>query len=134
MSAIGTIKISLSSVDDVVLISDDLVAQKVLIGWSRYRPDFKDSPLKKGENSYAALGRLWEEVGPIDFPRLALLSGVPETRAAKSFERLRAANLVWPDGTISTFATTLVRGRSNSILRSYLPRVSPPPLAKPEKK
>lgn len=120
MNALEAIKLELSAVEAVILIVDDPLAQKVLVGWSLYRPPpFPDAPLKKNETSESALRRLWEAVGAIDFTRLALLSGVPASKAERSFERLRAANLLWPDGTVMSNALTIIRGRSNAILRSF---------------
>lgn len=121
MSAIESVKAALSSVDSIVLIVDDFEAQKVLVAWKLYKPlvKFADSPLRKKEDPISALRRLWEEVGAINTKELAKRAGgVPETRVARIFDRLRASFLVWPDGTIANDANTIVTARSKTILRA----------------
>jgi len=125
MSAIATIKNRFSSVTSVLLIRGDEEAHKLLIAWTIYGPSFKDSPMQKGENEATALVRLWEEVGPINFKRLGEISGLPETRAEKTFKRLASALLLWPDGTVAAHAWNVLIGEGNAYVRSLMPKTFP---------
>jgi hypothetical protein len=123
MAALALIKTQFASVLDVLLLRGDVIAEKVLIAWRRYpREAFQDSPLRKDETPLAALDRLWEEVGPINFQKLSVIAGLPRTRVEKSFEHLRAAMIVWPDGTIAGDAMNLLIGSGNAHIRGLLPK------------
>jgi hypothetical protein len=109
MTGLELIKATFQSRESLMLLVRDEELKKVLVAWTMYRPEFKDFAIRSSDNPIIVLGRLWGSVGPVDFPRLADIAGVPETRTQKFFERLRAAGLAYPDGTINKFAMAALR-------------------------
>jgi hypothetical protein len=110
MSNLAVLKLALSSQESLILIMNDMLAKKVAVAWKIYRPAFKETTGKSGEDIHASIDRLWEGVGPINFDRLAQIAGQPVTHVTKAFLRLRAANLIWPDGTISDETRKIILG------------------------
>ncbi len=103
---------------------DDAVAKKTAVAWKIYRPTFKEPSAKAGEDEHTMIARFWEGVGPIDFDRLANIAGLPVTKVTKAFARLRAANLIWPDGSMSDEARKIIVGEINVHLMPMIPKVT----------
>ncbi len=131
MTTLSVIKAALQMQEALILVMNDIEAKKIAVAWKIYDPDFKDSEYRQNIDHRIQLAHLWEEVGEIDINRLAEIAGVPVTRAAKAFARLKAARLIWPDGSMSTEVTKIIAG---DVGLKYLPmRPKAPAAAKPEK-
>lgn len=123
MSSLPVLKLALRSQEAIILIMNDVVAKRTAVAWKIYRPDFKEPAGKAGESVYDSIERLWDSLGEIDFDRLAEIAGLPVTKVAKAFARLRAANLIWPDGSMSEEARKIIVGDINVHLMPMIPKV-----------
>ncbi len=103
----------------LIFIMNDLPSKQVLVAWTLCYPEFKDSPVRSNESPRGAIERYWEEVNP-DIDRLAAIAGIPVTKTKKIFDRLRAAYLVWPNGTVDGDALSIVVGERNAYIRSLM--------------
>ncbi len=131
MSSLAIIKLALRSQESIILIMNDDIAKRVAVAWKIYRPDFKERAGKSKEDAYEGIARLWNGIGQVDFDRLAMIAGLPVTKVAKAFGRLRAANIIWPDGTMSEEARKIIVGEINVHLMPMIPKA--PAAPKPEK-
>ncbi len=131
MSSLPVLKLALRSQESIILIMNDGVAKRVAVAWKIYRPTFKEPATKAGEDVYATIERFWSSLNPINFDRLGEIAGLPVTKVVKAFARLRAANLIWPDGTMSEEARKIIVGEINVHLMPMIPKA--PAAPKPEK-
>jgi len=69
----------------------------------------------------AVLATLWANAS-VNMAELSKLSTIPETRAKTIFERLRAAYLIWPDGTITDLGIKLLNADRTAYLNSRIPK------------
>lgn len=112
--------------ESLILIINDDLAKRVLIAWTLYQPTLKDFDIKATDNPIIVLDRLWAPtLKEMDIERLALIAGVPSTRAAKIFDRLRVAALIFPDGTAAPNALSVVRAEVASYIQDMMPRRGP---------
>jgi hypothetical protein len=126
MGTLAVLKNALRNQEALILVMNDAVAKKVMVAWKIYGPTFADPEFKPRVELRAQLARLWEEVGPIDMDRLAEIAGVPATRAARAFARLKAAHLIWPDGSSSEEARRIVLGDVSAYIRPLVPKTPAP--------
>ncbi len=131
MNALQVIKASLEMQEALILVMNDVEAKKVAVAWKIYEPPFVDSEYRSRDDTRTQLARLWEGVGPIDLNRLAEIAGVPVTRATKAFARLKAARLIWPDGSMSMEVRKIIAGDVGLKYRPMMPKA--PAAAKTEK-
>jgi|SRR3972149_2916854 len=96
--------------ENLMLIIDDQDAQFIMIAWTILHPDFADFPVDESAAAKKVWADAWEStLQNVDIKALASLANVPERTALESFHRLRTANLIYPDGTISDDAMTIIR-------------------------
>ncbi len=122
MTAIERIKSVQRGLESLVLVVDDIEAQRVMIAWTYYRPAVSDYSPGKKETVEAMAARLWAKVSPVDFKKLGALASVPASRCESAFYRLKMAGLVYPDGTISGPATDLLRGQITARIKGLIPK------------
>jgi len=127
MSSLPILKLALRSQESLILIMNDVMAKRVAVAWKIYRPAFKEPAAKSGEDAYDSIARFWEGVGAINFDRLAEIAGLPVTKVTKAFARLKAANLIWPDGTMSDEARKIIVGDINVYLMPMIPKTPAAP-------
>jgi hypothetical protein len=132
LKALDVVKANLKNAEALILIMNDVVAKKVMVAWRIYGPEFADPEFNSKLDLRVQLARLWEGVGPIDMNRLAEIAGVPMTRAVKAFARLRAAHLIWPDGSSTEDARRIVIADVQGYVRPLMPRA--PAADKPKDK
>ena len=84
----------------LLLILNDLQAQRVMIAWTIEHPEFKDFELPKKYEPASIKSKIWEYVDYRHIEALAESTRLPFTHVLKIFNSLRAAELIYPDGTI----------------------------------
>lgn len=119
----------------VVLVGDE-TAQRVLSAFSTmpvsYQPDDTHAPVLDMEQAMTTeLERLlwdwvWDQVR-VDMAQLAERSGATLDVTSAKFEVLRAARLVFPDGTIAEVGASLLRATLARELRKGMPKISEVP-------
>ncbi len=122
MTTLPILKAALQMQEALILVMNDVEAKKVAVAWKIYDPSFTDSEYKQKEDHRIQLLRLWERVEPIDMSRLAEIAGVPLTRAAKAFARLKASRLIWPDGSMSLDVRKIIAGDVGLKYRPMMPK------------
>ncbi len=130
MNALSILKSDLQMQEALILVMNDVVAKKVAVAWKIYEPSFTDSEYRSKEDNRTQLDRLWEGIGPIDMSRLSEIAGVPMTRTVKAFARLKAARLIWPDGSMSMEVRKIIAGDVGLKYRPMMPKAT---TDKPEK-
>jgi len=117
--------------ESLIFVISDREAQKLLVAWTYYGPEVRDFGVRPSDNPHIVLGRLWRSVGPIDAARLGAAAGVPETRARRIFDRLWKTCLVYPDGTVSPTAMSVVRAEVGAYVTNLVPqrKTTAPPAA-----
>lgn len=128
MSSLAVIKQALQRPEALILVMNDFLAKKVSVAWELYQPEpaFVETAPRKGETSRKTLERYWQELNP-DLNELAAIAGLPVTRVMKIFKQLRAAYIIWPDGTISHDVQATIIGERNAYVRSLMDRRPPAP-------
>jgi hypothetical protein len=121
MTALELIK-SIEQYESLILVIDDLDAQKVMAAWQIYHPPFKDRPIRKGETASDIWLSLWNSIEPIQFKLVSDDSGVPFASVCVLFRRLQNAHLIYPDGTISPNAKKLLTTAVGSNIAGMVPR------------
>lgn len=109
------------NVESLLLVTDDFRARKVMVAWLLYRPVIQDQ-LWSGEKPHEAARILWDQNPPVDIDRLADLADLPWTYVKTTFERLKQAGMVFPDGTINATARAFIRAEVQTFTKSVLPK------------
>ena len=122
MTALEVVKADLQNHTAILLIKYDPAAKKLLVAWTIYAPRCSDFVIRGTENAKDLIARLWSESLPIDMPTLSAIAGIPQTRAQVIFDRLRAANLIWPDGTIPGNVESLLIGEAGYYVSTLVPK------------
>ncbi len=121
---------SVEQYESLILIMDDLDAQKLMAAWQLYRPAFTDRAVRKGETVDDLWEKLWESVEPIQYKKLSDDSGVPYATVCVLFRRLMNARLIYPDGTISPNAKKLLTTAVGGNIAGLVPsRWNKPPVS-----
>lgn len=95
--------------ETLFLVSDDAQAKKLLSVWPylwKHAPSYPKGPPPEDMNERWLW--LWSLVQP-DFEAMAERSGLPKYAVKEKFEVLKAGRLVYPDGTVSQWATRMLR-------------------------
>lgn len=106
MTALELLKSS-DSMGALVLFVRSDEARRVIAAWPMIDVEFKDRPLKKGEDLKKVRNSIWSD-SKFNLQALADQAEVPETRCTRMLARLMKANIVYPDGTISVAATKFI--------------------------
>jgi hypothetical protein len=123
MTALQSIKLAFENREALLFLINDKRTQKIMVAWTLYfakEPTF--THIEPLGNPQATLDLLWDDVGDVDFARLSEIADVPLTKAVDVFERLRAARLVFPDGTIPEGAMRIVRAEVGAYVAALMPR------------
>jgi len=119
--ALEYVKTKLTKDESVNLVLEDEEAKKVLSAWRVLPLTVKDFNVRDTVDPVAVLATLWAHAS-VNIAELSKLSTIPETRAKTIFERLRAAYLIWPDGTITDLGIKLLNADRTAYLNSRIPK------------
>ena len=123
MTALELLKGAHPGAENLVLIIEDSQAQRVAAAWPTLGQRNVDRKLKKNETFIAAAESLWAKAhASFTMDDLANQADVPVTRCERIFFRLVRAGIVYPDGTISKFATDLLSGQVMAHIRGFMGR------------
>lgn len=122
MTALDLIKSSFTSKASLILIMHDAAAKKVLTAWTLCPQRCYDFEVNHSDKPETVFAKLWLEADPVDFDRLAAVSGIPIAMTRHVFFRMQAARLLWPDGTISDGAMGIITTEVGSYIRHLIPR------------
>lgn len=105
------------SVDATVLIIDDPAAQRVIVAWQFCSVEIleMDADLKD-LSEVDRWDALWKAVR-FDRDKLAARSGLARVVADQRFEMVRAARLIYPDGTVNRLALQVIKAQAVEGLR-----------------
>lgn len=105
--------------ESILLVIHDDRAKRVLAAWPTYRysSSCADSPVDAYDtkNVNGVLDTVWND--GVDFRRLGVLSDVSNDEIMDVFQRLRHGLLLFPDGTISQYASTLLVAEASRATR-----------------
>ncbi len=119
--ALEYVKAKLNKDESVNLVLDDEEAKKVLSAWRVLPIAVKDFNVRDTVEPLAVLATLWTHAA-FKMEELSVLSTVPETRLLMIFNRLRAAYLIWPDGSISDLALKVLNADRTAYLNTRAPK------------
>lgn len=107
MTAIELIKSPDTTRALILFIKDDH-AHRVIGAWEMMGIKCTDFPLRTYDGNFANVHeKLWRSA-MVDIDALAFQADVPGSRCEKLFQRLKKANIIYPDGTISAPANNLI--------------------------
>jgi hypothetical protein len=123
MTALELVKSNQTFGESLLLIIDDLPAQRVVAAWQTLGHHNVDRPLKAKENYESAAASLWAKAHEsFSMAELATQADLPLSRCERIFYRLVRAAIIYPDGTISKLAKDLLAGQVMAHIRGYMPR------------
>lgn len=136
MTALELLK-SVEDRESLYLIITDNAYKCVMVAWTHYRPQFKDTEIGPKEPQSQWFARLWDSVGDVDFVKLSSLAGIPFNITREKFDNLKRMALIYPDGSMSVNAANLIRAEVGAHISALMPRPAyqrPPRRNVPKKK
>ena len=116
--------------ESVFIFMDDVDSKKIMAAWLLFKPVYKDREASANDQQNA-FNHAWNIAGNIDMYRLADLADLPLMTTRDKFNRLKAAGILYPDGTIHRVAQRLMLSEITSRIRTLMGTRREPPAQKP---
>ena len=108
------------SAENIVPLVDDEELRNGVVAWKSVVIQYSDNnPPCEGDSDAEQWEWMWSKVR-FDLSSFAVVAGVPAQDAAKLFNRLKGLRLIYPDGTIHTFAAQYLQ----AVIMAKLPKAS----------
>lgn len=116
--AIADFKTKETIEDSMVLSGKDEHAQRLrrfVVGWQKIKISAAGKNSAAPENEFDRWDWLWKAV-KYDVEELSVISGVPKSMVESCLQTLRGNRVIYPDGTVSSYATKILRAMMKSQL------------------
>jgi hypothetical protein len=108
--------------ENIVPLVEDAELRNALVAWKSVVVSYREPASCEDDSEAAMWNWMWDQV-EFDLSSFAVVAGCQPQHAGRLFTRLKGLRMIYPDGTINTFAAKYLQ----AIIMSKLPKAPKAP-------